>query len=363
MGFLRKKKRLAVKESNIAGLDVSVNKEAKSDPIVQGVVIKPRENDIAMSTSDHCSNTLSKMYAKAANADIAINTAREFLSNEETNSFTPAIEYISDEEGAGPASFHFYQRNSTGIDMQDPGSIGMQKAYNNTAALINNIANNGYLIGGTEDVNQMYSTIYQYNTSISTISRVFKDRVYTEISMLLTSALSEIKYCMCNMANEAPGNARDCLDLKSFNFPDVSGGGYRQMYGLFAQYNDIINIIRYLGNHMFEGGKEKLNDESVQASALLGNVVADTISCFTYKIRTALTDYVLSKSGSGLSSAKIVDDLMSTSYDVIDKLYDALFDQISNYVYEYRVLGLDAIENATKMDSVEAIRGYGDAEF
>lgn len=361
MGFLRKKKGLSVKESDIAGLDVSINKEAKSDPIVQGVVIKPRENTMATEDRDYLSDTLSKMYAKAANADIAINTAKEFLSNEETNSIVPAIKYISDEEGDGPAAFHFYQRNSTGIDMQDPGSIGMQKAYNNTAKLINSIANNGYLVGNLNSINDMSSTMYQYSTSISTIERVFKDRVYTEISMLLTAALSEIKYRMCNMANEAPGNARDCLDLKDFNFPNASNGGYKQMYGLFAQYNDIIYTIRYLGNYMFEGGKDKKDEESVQASALLGNVVADTISCFTYKLRAALTDYILSKSGSGLSSAKIVDDLMSTSYDVIDVLYDKLFDQISNYVYEYRVLGLDAIEAATRRDrDMDAVQGYAD---
>ena len=358
MGFLRKKKGLSVKESDIAGLDVSVNKEAKSDPIVQGVVIKPRVNTMVTEDRDYLSDTLSKMYAKAANADIAINTAKEFLSNEETNSIVPAIKYISDEEGDGPAAFHFYQRNSTGIDMQDPGSIGIQKAYNNTAKLINSIANNGYLVGNLNSINDMNSTMYQYSTSISTIERVFKDRVYTEISMLLTAALTEIKYRMCNMANEAPGNARDCLDLKGFNFPNTSNGGY-QMYGLFAQYNDIIYIIRYLGNYMFEGGKDNKDEESVQASALLGNVVADTISCFTYKLRTALTDYILSKSGSGLSSAKIVDDLMSTSYDVIDVLYDKLFDQISNYVYEYRVLGLDAIEAATRR-GIDAVQDYTD---
>ena len=76
MGFLRKKKGLSVKESDIAGLDVSVNKEAKSDPIVQGVVIKPRENTMVTEDRDYLSDTLSKMYAKAANADIAINTAK-----------------------------------------------------------------------------------------------------------------------------------------------------------------------------------------------------------------------------------------------------------------------------------------------
>ena len=359
MGFLRKKKGLSVKESDIAGLDVSVNKDAKSDPIVQGVVIKPRVDNMVTEDRNYLNDTLSKMYAKAANADIAINTAREFLSNKETNSIVPAIKYISDEEGDGPAAFHFYQRNSTGIDMQDPGSIGMQRAYNNTARLINSIANNGYLVGNLNSNDGINSAMYEYNTNISTIERIFKDRVYTEISMLLTEALSEIKNRMCNMANKAPGNARDCLDLKGFNYPDASNGGYMQMYGLFIQYNDIICIIRYLGNYMFEGGKDKKDEESVQASALLGNVVADTISCFTYKLRTALTDYVLSKSGSGLSSARIIDDLMSTSYDVIDVLYDKLFDQISNYIYEYRVLGLDAIEAATKRD-INTVEDYNE---